>query len=319
MPIRSWLTVCFLLLLSASFAQTARLSGKVANDRGEPVAGASIKILGTAIGTTTNVEGVYFLNLSTGNKYTLEISAVGYTPKSIADVDVTTTGANELNVLLETASKVSDAIVVRATSTRRQESTTSLIAFQKNNTALSSGLAADFIRRTPDRNTGEVLKRVSGASIQDNKYVVVRGLSDRYNQAMINGAQLPSSEPDKKVFSFDLVPAQMVDNIVINKTATPDLPGEFAGGLVQIRTKDVPTRKQLSVGFSVGYNTQSTFKDFTSNPRNGSDWLGFDNGSRNLPAAIPSTTAYRALPDAEKIRLTKDFPGDVYTEKTVKA
>lgn len=319
MPIRSWLTVCFLLLLSTAFAQTARLSGKVTNDKGESVAGASIKILGTTTGTTTNVEGIYFLNLSTGNKYTLEITAVGYTPKSIADVDVTTTGANELNVLLETASKLSDAIVVRATSTRRQESTTSLIAFQKNNTALSSGLAADFIRRTPDRNTGEVLKRVSGASIQDNKYVVVRGLSDRYNQAMINGAQLPSSEPDKKVFSFDLVPAQMVDNIMINKTATPDLPGEFAGGLVQIRTKDVPTRNQLSVGVSVGYNTQSTFKDFTSNPRNGWDWLGFDNGIRSLPASIPSTTAYRSLPDAEKIRLTKDLPGDVYTEKTIKA
>ncbi|NTS39861.1 TonB-dependent receptor [Flavisolibacter sp. BT320] len=319
MPIRSWLTVCFLLLLSTSFAQTARLSGKVSNDKGEPVAGASIKILGTTTGTTTNVEGVYFLNLSTGKKYTLEISAVGYTPKSIADVDVTTTGANELNVLLETASKMGDAIVVRATSTRRQESTNALIAFQKNNTALSSGLAADFIRRTPDRNTGEVLKRVSGASIQDNKYVVVRGLSDRYNQAMINGAQLPSSEPDKKVFSFDLVPAQMVDNIMINKTATPDLPGEFAGGLVQIRTKDVPTRNQLSVGVSVGYNTQSTFKDFTSNPRNEWDWLGFDNGSRSLPASIPSTTTYRSLPDAEKIRLTKDLPGDVYTEKTVKA
>lgn len=319
MPIRSWLTVCFLLLLSTTFAQTARLSGKVSNDKGEPVAGASIKIVGTTTGTTTNVEGVYFLNLSTGNKYTLEITAVGYTPKSIGDVDVTATGANELNVLLETASKVSDAIVVRATSTRRQESTNALIAFQKNNTALSSGLAADFIRRTPDRNTGEVLKRVSGASIQDNKYVVVRGLSDRYNQAMINGAQLPSSEPDKKVFSFDLVPAQMVDNIMINKTATPDLPGEFAGGLVQIRTRDVPSRNQLSVGVSVGYNSQSTFKDFTSNPRNGWDWLGFDNGSRSLPASIPSTTAYRSLPDAEKIRLTKDLPGDVYTEKTIKA
>ncbi|HEV7332425.1 MAG TPA: carboxypeptidase regulatory-like domain-containing protein [Flavisolibacter sp.] len=319
MPIRSWFTVCFLLLLSTVFAQTSRLSGKVTNDKGEPVAGASIRISGTTTGTTTNVEGVYFLALTPGTKYTIEITAVGYTRKSISDVDVTTGGVNEMNIVLETASRTQDAIIVRATSTRRQESTSALIAFQKNNTALSSGLAADFIRRTPDRNTGEVLKRVSGASIQDNKYVVVRGLSDRYNQAMINNAQLPSSEPDKKVFSFDLVPAQMVDNIVINKTATPDLPGEFAGGLVQIRTKDVPTRNQLSVGFSVGYNTQSTFKDFTSNPRNKYDWLGFDDGTRSLPASIPSTTAYRALPDAEKIRLTKDFPGDVYTEKTVKA
>jgi hypothetical protein len=111
----------------------------------------------------------------------------------------------------------------------------------------------------------------------------------------------------------------MVDNIIINKTATPDLPGEFAGGLVQIKTKDVPTQNLLSVGVSVGYNTQSTFKDFTSNRRNNLDWLGFDNGTRSLPPSVPSTEKYRALPDAEKIRLTRDFAADVYQEQTVKA
>jgi hypothetical protein len=318
MSVRLILTTISLFIFSAVFSQTLRLTGKVLNERNEPVAGASIKIAGSTTGTSTNVEGVYNLNLNAGTKYTLEVSAVGYTPKTISDVDVTAGGVNEFNIVLETATKTQETIIVRATS-RRQESTASLITFQRNSTSLSSGLAADFIRRTPDRNTGEVLKRVSGASIQDNKFVVVRGLSDRYNQAMINNAQLPSSEPDKKVFSFDLIPSQMVDNVIINKTATPDLPGEFAGGLVQIRTKDVPTQNVLSAGVSIGYNSQSTFKDFTSNKRNGMDWLGFDNGTRNLPSSIPSTEQYRALTDAEKIRLTKDFPGDVYSEKTVKA
>jgi hypothetical protein len=319
MSVRVSLTTFLLLFTLISFSQTIRLSGKVTNDRAEPVVGASIRLAGTTTGTTTNVEGVYFISLTAGKKYTIEITAVGYNPKSIGEVDVTTGGVNELNVVLETASKTQDAVVVRAASTRRQETTNALIAFQRNNTALSSGLAADFIRRTPDRNTGEVLKRVSGTSIQDNKFVVVRGLSERYNQAMINSALMPSSEPDRKVFSFDLIPAQMVDNIIINKTATPDLPGEFAGGLVQVKTKDVPTQNVLSVGVSVGYNTQSTFKDFTSNRRNNLDWLGFDNGNRSLPAAIPSTVKYRALPDEEKIHLTKSFPGDVYQEQTVKA
>ena len=319
MPIRYGFTFFLFLICSTLFAQSIRLTGKVTNDKAEPLVGVSIKVAGTAIGTSTNVEGVYYLNLTSGTKYTLEVSAIGYNPKSIAGVDVAAGGVNELNIVLETASKKEEAIVIRAASTRRQETTNSLIAFQRNNTSLSSGLAADFIRRTPDRNTGEVLKRVSGASIQDNKYVVVRGLSDRYNQALINNAQLPSSEPDKKVFSFDLIPSQMVDNVVVNKTATPDLPGEFAGGLVQIRTKDVPSQNLLSVGVSVGYNTQSTFQDFTANNRNKWDWLGFDNGTRSLPASIPATEQYRALPDAEKIRLTKDFRGDVYSEKTVKA
>ena len=319
MPVRFLVTLFSLFITSFAFSQSVRLTGKVTNERNEPLPGVTVKIAGTSNGTSTNVEGVYFLTLTVGTKYTLEVSAVGYVPKSITDVDVSASGVNEFNIVLQTAAKQQEEVIVRTTTSRRQENTASLITIQRNNTSLSSGLAADFIRRTPDRNTGEALKRVSGASIQDNRYVVVRGLSDRYNQAMINNAQLPSSEPDKKVFSFDLIPAQMVDNIIINKTATPDLPGEFAGGLVQVRTRDVPTQNTLSVGFSLGYNTQSTFKDFTSNPRNGTDWLGFDDGTRSLPASIPSTTQYRALPDAEKIRLTKDFRGDVYREQTVSA
>ena len=134
---------------------------------------------------------------------------------------------NNLTIVLEEKSTLSE-VVVR--SSVRKESTSALLNFQKNNTSVSSGIAADFIRRTPDRNTGEILKRVSGTSIQDNKFVVVRGLGDRYNTAFLNGAQLPSSEPDRKSFSFDVIPASVVDNIVINKTATPDLTGEFAGG-----------------------------------------------------------------------------------------
>jgi len=308
--------LCFLIAFfsfSITFAQNLRLSGKVTNERNEPVSGVSVRVSGANTGTTTNVEGTYTLSLQAGKKYTIEFSSVGYAAKAVSDVEVSSNGVNEFNVMLETARKTEQEVVVRSTS-RRQENTATLIALQRNNTSLSSGIAADFIRRTPDRNTGEVLKRVSGAAIQDNKFVVVRGLSDRYNQAMINNAPLPSTEPDKKVFSFDLIPAQMVDNVIINKTATPDLTGEFAGGLVQVRTKDVPTQNLLSVGFSLGYNTQSTFRNFVSNRRNSTDWLGFDDGTRSLPASMPSIVRYREASVDEKIRITRDFSGDVYAE-----
>lgn len=183
-------------------------------------------------------------------------------------------------------------------------------------------MAADFIRRTPDKNTSEVLKRVSGTSIQDNKFVVVRGLSDRYNTALINNAQLPSSEPDKKAFSFEMIPSVLVDNIIINKTATPELPGEFAGGLVQVNTKDIPVRSILSIGVSWGFNNQSTFKDFLSNKRNSTDWLGFDNGTRSLPAGFPATPQeYRALSGsntglAMQLELSRLFKNEVSRETT---
>lgn len=309
-----------LVWIGSSFVTQAqvRLTGKVTNTKNETLAGVSVKVPGSNTGTATDVEGRYSLTLATGQKHSLEFSAVGYSTKLVSDVQVGDNMDNELNVVLEIAAKAMEGVTVKATS-RRQENTASLLSFQKNNTAMSSGVAADFIRRTPDKNTGEVLRRVSGASIQDNKYVIVRGLSDRYNQALINNAPMPSSEPDKKAFSFDIIPSVMIDNIIINKTATPDLPGEFAGGLVQLNTKDIPTRNLINVGISVGYNSQSTFRDFTSNPRPSTAWLAFDNGDRSLPSGLPSTVGYRSLTDAQKIEQTKLFADDVYREEVRKA
>ncbi len=298
-------------------AQQLPFSGKVSDNANRPVAGVSVEIVDGA-GTTTDVEGRFHLLLNSGKKYEIRFSAIGYEPRLINEVEVKQGIVNELNVVLEEARQEMAEVVIRAVS-RSQASTHSLIAFQKNNTALSSGIAADFIRRTPDRNTGEVLKRVSGASIQDNKYVIIRGLSDRYNQALINNAVMPSSEPDKKAFSFDVIPSAMIDNIIINKTATPDLPGEFAGGIVQINTKDIPAKDFLSVGVSFGFNTQSTFGNFVSNPRSGTDWLGFDDGSRSLPSTLPSIAGFRVLTDAQKIEETKKFKDDVYREVQRKA
>ncbi len=314
----------FTLFFSFAQAQTNRLSGKVTNEKNEPVPGVSVKITGQSGGTTTDVEGRYSLVLTPGTKYEIEFTAIGYNSKRVNDITVGQGMDEDLNIVLEVEAKNIEGVVVRATS-RRQENTAALLSFQKNNISMSSGLAADFIRRTPDKNTGEVLKRVSGASIQDNKFVIIRGLSDRYNSAMINNAQLPSTEPDKKAFSFDVIPSTLIDNIIINKTATPELSGEFAGGLVQINTKDVPARNFLSLGISFGFNTQSVFKDFLSNKRNRTDWMGFDNGNRDLPGGFPKTAqAYRALGGSaagvqQQLELSRLFNNDVYNEKTYTA
>lgn len=302
-----------MLCLGTMIHAQVRLTGKVVNEKNEPLAGASVKIAGAAGGTTTDVEGRYSIALTAGKKYEIEFSAISYETKLVTDIEVGEGMDNELNVVLVMAAKAIEGVVVKSTTSRRQESTNALLAFQKNNIALSSGIAADFIRRTPDKNTGEVLRRVSGTSIQDNKYVVVRGLSDRYNSAYINGAQLPSSEPDKKAFSFDVIPSQLIDNIIINKTATPELTGEFAGGLVQVVTKDIPTRNQLSFGVSLGYNTQSTFKDFLSNERGSTDWLGFSD--RQIPSAYPKKySVFNSLPVDDRIAIAQSFRDDVYAQ-----
>jgi hypothetical protein len=308
----SLLTLFALLFSLISLAQSIKLSGKVQNQKNEAVPGATISVQGLERSLAADVEGRFVLTLEAGKKYVITVSSAGYNTKIVEDVEVKLNQENELTIVLE--NKTLEQVVVR-TSVRR-ESTAAMINFQKNNSSVSSGLAADFIRRTPDKNTGEVLRRVSGASIQDNKFVIVRGLSDRYNSAMINGAQLPSSEPDKKAFSFDVIPSALIDNIIINKTATPDLTGEFAGGLVQIQTKDIPTSNQLIFGASLGFNTESAFKDFTSNERGSTDWLGFDD-HRQLPAAYPKQyLGFNKLSREEQLNVARSFRDDVYRQAT---
>ena len=306
-------------LIAGAFAQNmVVLSGKVINRSNEPIPGASVTVSGTQKSVIANIEGVFSLQLEKSKKYTIVVSSAGYITKSIDEVEVGGSGEDLFTIVLEPRVTSGENIIIR--STRRQESTVALLTFQRTSAGMASGLAADFIRRTPDKNTGEVLKRVSGASIQDNKFVIVRGLSDRYNAAMLNSALLPSSEPDKKAFSFDMFPAALIDNIIINKTATPEFTGEFTGGLVQVNTRDIPTKDVLTVGFGLGYNNQSTFKPFVSNNRNQYDWLGFDDGTRSIPDSFPATAQlYRALGKNaagvdKQVSLTQEFRGDVYGE-----
>jgi len=319
MRLRLFWFFAFSFLSLLTYAQNNWITGKVTNERNEPLPGVSVKIIGHNGGTATDVDGRYTLQVSPGVSYELEFSAIGYVTKKVHDIFISQ-GLEEMNIVLETAAKSIEAVVVRSTS-RRQENTAALLSFQRNNISLSSGLAADFIKRTPDKNTGEVLKRVSGASLQDNRFVVIRGLSDRYNSAMINSAHLPSTEPDKRAFSFDVIPSSLIDNIIISKTATPDVTGEFAGGVVQINTKDIPARDFLSLGISIGFNTQSAFKDFVNNRRNPTDWLGYDNGNRAMPRGFPgSAQAYRLLSSSttgveKQVELSKLFNNGAYLER----
>jgi hypothetical protein len=314
MPKQIFALIIFLFSTLFAFSQTSQFTGKVSNNKNEPLAGATILLVEAGRQITTDADGRFVLTLENGKKYSITISNSGYASKTITEIALSANADNNfIEIILENSSKNDLTGVTVVASSRRQENTNALIAFQRNNTSLSSGLAADFIRRTPDKNTGEVLRRVSGTSIQDNKFVIIRGLSDRYNSAYINGAILPSSEPDKKAFSFDVIPSTLIDNIIINKTATPDLTGEFAGGLVQIKTKDIPTSNQLIIGFSLGFNTQSAFEDFTSNTRGENDWLGFSD--RSLTSAYPRKyLAYAQLPTDERLNIARSFNDRSYDE-----
>jgi hypothetical protein len=144
-------------------------------------------------------------------------------------------------------------------------------------------------KKTPDSDAGETVKRVTGVSLVGGKYVFVRGLGERYSNARLNGSTIPSPEPEKKIVPFDLIPANMIENIITIKTFMPDQPGTFGGRLVDIKTKEFPDQFVLSFTVGSGFNTQTHFKGNVPNyPGGRLDFLGIDDGERRLPAGLPN-------------------------------
>ncbi len=302
------------LNLSAQTTLKGKISGKVFDkNNNEPIIGSVVMIDGTTIGVQTDFDGNYIISNLNPGTYKLVFKYVSYETKSVEGVQVSAGKITNLNMALAENSKAIQEVVV--TSTYKKESIGAMYSIQKNNIAISDGIASDLIKKSPDKNTSDVLKRVSGASVQDNKFVVIRGLADRYNTATINNAMLPSSEPDKKAFSFDIIPSNLIERITINKTASANLPADFAGGVIQVITRDIPEESFIDFSVSLGFNTQSTFKRFLSNGRGKFDYLGYADGDRNLSDNFPtSRQKYASSPLAKQIEATKSL-GNPYGEQ----
>ena len=303
----TFLSIFFSLTISS---QNSTLNGSVVDEaNGSALPGVNISIKSLNIGQTTDSDGKFiFRNIKVGT-YEVEFAFMGYESKIVSDVIVTADESNILNISLIEVKNVLKEIVIKKTKAKA-ESVNSLLIMQKNSVSVSDGISAETIKKTPDKTTSDVLKRISGASIQDNKFVIIRGLNDRYNSAILNGAPLPSSEPDRKAFSFDIFPSNMLDNLVITKTASPDMPGEFAGGVVQINTKSVPDKDFQSITIGSGYNTITTFKEQKTYTGSSTDWLGYDDGKRAFPSSIPSAEVFFPLEFQEKAVIAKSFESD---------
>ena len=302
------LLISFLSISILSFSQKGKIEGKVTDAKsGLPLTGVSVMIKGSTKGTSTDIAGRYNLNIDQNGKITLIFSYNGVT-QEVSDIELKVGKITEQNLALTQREKTEEAVVVRASSTARKETAASLITFQKNTNTVASVISAEAIRRSPDRNTGEILKRTPGTSIQDGKFLVVRGLDDRYNQATLNGILLTSTEPDRKTFSFDLIPSQMIDNIIINKAFVPEYPGEWAGGLIQVNTKDIPSKSFFTVQLGTGYNTQTTGKTFYKESQGGKlDWLGIDDGTRALPGGYTTKSNFDTMSRAQKTAIGKSM------------
>lgn len=259
-------------------SKPGKLTGTIRDENNQPIAGASVSVDGKKGGTSTTISGDYVLTLSPGT-YTILVSYVGFESQRISGLQVRSGEQTDLSVTLSKNKKQTLGEVV-VSSTAKRATTAGLLQVQKNNASMTDGISSEIMARLPDPNIAKVLKRVSGLTVQGEKFVTIRGISDRYINVMINGSILPSTEPNRRNFSFDIIPSALVDNVIVNKTATPDLSGEFTGGIVQVSTKDVPVRNFLSITIGTGINSESFDKPFMSFERDKQANIGKINPDR---------------------------------------
>ncbi len=298
--------VFFTAISLSTYSQSGKVEGKITDSKtGKTLSGVSVTVAGESKGVATDLDGRFVLTLAAGKPRIIRVSSVGYQTKEISNVEVASNALINLDVVMEPATKTEAEIVIKVT--RREETTAALIAYQKNTNTVAQVVSAESIKRSPDKNTSEVLKRIPGTSIQEGKYIIVRGLNDRYNATMLNGVLLGTTEPDRKTFSFDIFPAGMIDNIIINKAFVPELSGEWAGGLVQVNTKDVPAKNYLNIVVGTGFNTQTIGKDFYTYKGGKLDWLGMDDGFRAIPDPLPTKSPFSEQSSAQKTEFGKLF------------
>lgn len=283
------------------------LKGTVLDSYGFPIPGATVVISGMPNkGTATNIKGEFTLPDVPAREVTVEVSCISYQTMNISKVNVQGGKDTPLSVILQDATELLKEVVVTATYNRATAN--ALYAKQKAMVAMSDGVSSDLIKKTADNNVAQVLKRVSGVTVENGKYVTVRGLGERYNNVQLNGSSLPSTEPNRRNFSFDIIPTALIDNVTIAKTFTPDMPGEFTGGLVEVNTLAVPEKPLISVSAGTGFNTNSTGKDFHAPKRlngdylfgNSRNWYGNDWKLDISNGMFDGGKGYDDLTDAEK-------------------
>lgn len=274
----------YITLVEKPVQQDGRISGKVIDDRGQPLANASIKLIGANKSTQSGIDGSYVLNAEPGT-YILEVSYLSYQTQRIEGVKIQVGQRTGLNIAMKAQVNALETAVVSVSF--KKASVAGLYAAQKNAASVTDGISAEQISRTPDNDMGQVLKRVTGVTTVNNRNVIVRGMSDRYNQAMLDGVVIPSTSQNRRDFSFDIIPTEMVSSVVVNKTATPDVSAEFSGGQVSVNTLDIPEKNFTTIQYGIGGNSRTTGKDFYRlGERKASEFFGFNHSSSKQPEGI---------------------------------
>ncbi|UOQ53502.1 TonB-dependent receptor [Hymenobacter cellulosivorans] len=315
---RLGLLFIFLIISSLAFAQQGVISGKVTDKKtGDGVIGATVLVTGTVQAAPVDVQGNYELRLAPGT-YNITMTYIGYKPLTFAGIVVTANGKTTLNgVMEENATNLKEVTV---TGQKQTGTEVAMIQDLKKSEVVVSGMSNDQIVKTLDRDAAEVVKRIPGVTIQNNNFIVIRGLAERYNTVLLNDALTPSAEVDTRSFSFDILPSSVIDRVLIFKSGSPELPGEFGGGVVKVYTKNSVLDNSTSLSVSGWSRSTNTFDSgyLTSNHSN-TDFLGFDNDQRKMPDALsvlkPATPSDATQTEALRGNLRNEFLPRVITSR----
>ncbi|HRD53535.1 MAG TPA: carboxypeptidase-like regulatory domain-containing protein [Flavobacteriales bacterium] len=278
------LSACFSFAL---FGQKGTVSGTITTMEGsklQPMPFVNVALKGTGTGATTDLDGNFSFAADAGT-HTLLVSFVGYEPVERA-ITVTAGATTRANVELKGQAIAIEQVEV--VSTKRTETEAAVVMETRKSEQVVNGVGREQISKGQDRTAGDVVKLIPGVTMVGDRFVMIRGLADRYNTVMLNDVIAPSLEPDKRAFSFDVLPSGALDRVMIYKSGAPELPGEFAGGVIKLYTVNVPDSNLTRVDYGISYRNGTTFRDFHNSQRSSTDALGFDDGLRQLPSAFPN-------------------------------
>lgn len=270
-----------------SLAQTGTIQGTVTDAKTkEALIGCTVRIDGTQLGASTDAEGKFTINKVPAATQKLIISYVSYQTKEIPNVRVESGNTTAVDTELDEEGKSLQEVVVRAS--RATNTEIAVITEVKQLKPIAVGISAQQIQKSQDRDAAAAIRRVPGVSIIDNRFVLIRGLAARYNSVLINDVITPSTEVDTRSFSFDLVPSNIIDRMIVFKSGSADLPGDFAGGIVKIYTKRRPEQNFIDAGLTLGYRANTTFQNVQTQTRSGANFLGLWGADQQLPSSFPS-------------------------------
>lgn len=283
------LSFAFFLISLTAFSQTGIIRGSIKDAKTkEALIGATIRVDGTTLGAAADVEGNFAISNVPVATHKLIISYVSYKTKEIPGVRVESGNTTVIDTELDGEGTSLAEVVVRASRTTNTE--IAVITEIKQLKPIAVGLSAQQIQKAQDRDAAAAIRRVPGVSVVDNRFVLIRGLSSRYNSVLINDVITPSTEVDTRSFSFDLVPSNIIDRMIVFKSGSAELPGDFAGGVIKIYTKRRPDQNFLDAGLTMGYRQNTTLRSVQTHERSGANWLGLWGADQQIPNSFPTSS-----------------------------